>query len=256
MMGRFFCHGDPMLEKIRIVLVNTSHPGNIGSAARAMKTMGLAELYLVDPMLFPHAKANELASNAVDILEKAVVVPTLDEAIADCGLVVGTSTRSRTIPWPMLSPREFAEKAQTESANTTVAILFGREQSGLTNEELHRCHFHIQIPSNPEYSSLNVASAVQVIAYELRVASLALSQTSKTSDEWDYAWATAEQLESFYEHLRQVLIEIEFLNPEVPRQLMTRLRRLFNRARPDVMEMNILRGMLGAVQKSAKKDQK
>jgi tRNA (cytidine32/uridine32-2'-O)-methyltransferase len=238
-----------MLEKIRIVLVNTSHPGNIGSVARAMKTMGLAELYLVDPLKFPDPKAVELASNAGEVLENAVVVDTLDEALQDCRLVIGTSTRSRTIPWPMLTPREFAAKARAESANTKIAVLFGREQSGLTNEELHRCHFHIQIPSNPEYSSLNLAAAVQVIAYELYVASTA---TDVVAEPWDYEWATAEQMESFYAHLAIVLLEIKFLNPAAPRQLLPRLRRLFNRARVDVMEMNILRGVLAAVQKYIK----
>ena len=239
-----------MLENIRIVLVNTSHPGNIGSVARAMKTMGLSELYLVDPHFFPHAKANELASHAVDVLEQATVVADLDAAVNDCGLVVGTSTRSRKIPWPILNPREFAEKVRVEAANVKVAVLFGREQSGLTNEELHRCHLHIQIPTNPDYSSLNIAAAVQVIAYELRMASL---MGAPTAEEWDFEWANAELMELFYEHLERVLIEIEFLNPEVPRQLMTRLRRLFFRARPDVMEMNILRGVLGSVEKKLSK---
>jgi tRNA (cytidine32/uridine32-2'-O)-methyltransferase len=239
-----------MLENIRIILVNTSHPGNIGSAARAMKTMGLSELYLVDPLLFPHAKANEMASNAVDLLEK-VVVADLDTALQDCDLVVGTSTRSRKIPWPLLTPREFAEKAQNQAVFTKkIGVLFGREQSGLTNEELHRCHFHIQIPTNPEYSSLNIAAAVQVIAYELRVASLGEKSASET---WDYEWANAQQMESFYDHLEKVLIDIEFLDPKTPRQLMTRLRRLFYRARPDIMEMNILRGILGMIEKKIRK---
>lgn len=233
-----------MLNSIRIVLVETSHPGNIGSAARAMKTMGLKHLYLVNPQFFPHQKAMEMASSASDILENATVVTTLDAAIKDCHLVVGTSTRSRTIPWPMLSPRELAEKVRAESANMQTAILFGREQSGLTNEELHRCHFHVQIPANPEYSSLNIAAAVQVIAYELRLASL----TQTPSAEWDYPLATAEEMEGFFTHLENVLINRDFLNPKAPRQLMTRLRRLFSRARPDKMEINILRGMLTAVQ--------
>lgn len=234
-----------MLSDIRTVLIQTSHPGNIGSVARALKTMGLSELYLVNPLLYPNPKANEMASGAVDILEAAKVVGEVDEAIADCGLVVGASARSRKIPWPMLSPREFAEKALRESAQHKIAILFGREQSGLTNEELHRCHFHIQIPSNPEYSSLNLAAAVQVIAYELRVA----SQLDVFEEQWDYQFVTAKEMESFYAHLEKVLIEIEFLKPEVPRQLMTRLRRLFNRARLDEMEVNILRGILRAVEK-------
>lgn len=234
-----------MLNKIKIVLINTSHPGNIGSAARAMKTMGLSKLYLVDPMHFPHPKAVEMASGAVDVLEQAVVVKTLDEAIADCGLIVGTSARSRTIPWPMLSPRELALKAIHESESHKTAVLFGREQAGLTNEELHKCHFHIHIPSNPQYSSLNLASAVQVIAYELRVA----AGLDLVKEEWDYRAATAEEMEYFYEHLEKVLIQLKFLKPDVPRQLMTRLHRLFNRARPDELEIKMLRGILSAVEK-------
>ncbi len=234
-----------MLKNIRIVLVNTSHPGNIGSAARAMKTMGLDTLYLVSPQLFPHPKAIEMATGAADILERAVIVDDLTDAIADCGLVVGTSARSRTIPWPMLLPRQFAEKAIVEATTSKVAIIFGREQSGLTNDELHHCHFHLQIPCDPGYTSLNIAAAVQVIAYELRIASLA----ENLKEEWDYQFATAAEMQGFYEHLERVLVAIDFLNPQVPRQLMTRLQRLFNRARPDVMEVNILRGILGAIDK-------
>lgn len=235
-----------MLECIRIVLVNTSHPGNIGSAARAMKTMGLTRLYLVSPLAYPHPKALEMAVGADDILEQAIIVDTLDEAIADCSLVIGSSARMRTIPWPLLTPREMVEKVKQEPAKSQTAILFGREQSGLTNEELHRCHLHVHIPANPDYSSLNIAAAVQVIAYELRVASL--DRESLVTDEWDYRVATADEMEKFFNHLQEVLIEIDFLKANAPRQLMTRLRRLFLRTRPDVMEMNILRGMLSAVQ--------
>ncbi len=239
-----------MLDRIRIVLVNTSHPGNIGSVARAMKTMGLAELYLVSPKEFPHPKAVEMASGASDILDEAAVVQTLDDALADCTLVIGTSARMRTIPWPLLSPRDMAEKIKQEPAINQIAILFGREQSGLTNEELQRCHLHIQIPANPNYSSLNIAAAVQVIAYEIRVA--CLNQAS-FSEEWDYRLATADEMEKFFTHLQEVLIEIDFLKMNAPRKLMTRLRRLFFRTRPDVMEMNILRGMLSAMQEAKKK---
>lgn len=235
-----------MLSNIRIVLVNTSHPGNIGATARAMKTMGLSELCLVEPLMFPHDKAREMASSADDVLENAVVVKTLDDALRGCGLVVGTSTRSRTIPWPMLSPREFAEKARAEAPQHKIAVVFGREQTGLTNEELHKCHFHIQIPSNPEYSSLNVAAAVQVIAYELRVASLAAIENI---EKWDYPYATPEAMELFYEHLERVLLGIKFLNPRAPKQLMPRMRRLFNRARVDELEINMLRGILGMIEK-------
>lgn len=235
-----------MFENIRIILVNTSHPGNIGSAARAMKNMGLSELYLVAPMQFPHRQAQDMASNASDVVDNAIVVDTLEQAIADCHLVVGTSARDRTITWPMLMPREFAEKASTESKESKIAVVFGREQSGLTNEELHLCHYHIHIPSNPEYSSLNLAAAVQVITYELRLAFLAPA----TQEKWDYPYATAKEVEGFYEHLWRVLTELDFLNP--PRQLIARLRRLYNRARMDVMEVNILRGVLSAIEKRIK----
>lgn len=238
-----------LLKNTRIVLINTSHPGNIGSVARAMKTMGLTELYLVSPLNFPHPKAHEMASNAGDVVDQAVVVEDLAQAIGDCELVVGTSARARTIPWPLLTPREFAVKAKQQ--NVKMAILFGREQTGLTNEELHRCHYHIHIPCNPEYSSLNLAMAVQVIAYELYVA--AQDGAITAAEAWDFQWATAEQMEGFYDHLSKVLIELEFLKPEAPRQLMTRLRRLFHRARLDVMELNIMRGILGAIEKQRNK---
>ncbi len=237
-----------MLDQIRIILVNTSHPGNIGSAARAMKTMGLSELVLVSPADFPHPKAQEMASGAGDILASATVVDTLAEAIADCTLVVGTSARSRTIPWPLLSPRQMAEKLHSESpAGGTMALVFGREQSGLNNEELQQCHFHVQIPANPAYSSLNLASAVQVLAYELRVASL---QEDVGADAWDYRLATVDEMEKFFTHLQSVLVAIEFLKLSAPRKLMTRMRRLFLRARPDAMEMNMLRGMLTAIEET------
>lgn len=234
-----------MLENIRIVLINTSHPGNIGAVARAMKTMGLMDLWLVGPLQFPHAKADEMASGATDVLAQATVVDTLDEAIADCALVVGTSARMRTVPWPLVSPRAAAEKVCAEASANQIAVIFGCEQSGLSNAELERCHLHVNIPANPDYSSLNLGAAVQVIAYELRVASL---DVHTTNEEWDYRLATHDEMEKFFIHLQQVMIEIDFLKLSAPRKLMTRLRRFFNRARPDVMEMNILRGMLSAVQ--------
>jgi tRNA (cytidine32/uridine32-2'-O)-methyltransferase len=238
-----------MLDRIRIVLVNTSHPGNIGSVARAIKTMGIRELYLVSPMLFPHPKADELAAGAADILTKAVVVDTLQDAIADCHLVVGTSARQRTVPWPLLMPREMVEKVNAEPADSRIAIVFGREQSGLTNSELQACHLHVQIPTDPDFSSLNIAAAVQVIVYELRLASLV---EKEVVDHWDYRPANIDEMEKLFSHLEKVLIEIDFLKVSAPRKLMTRMRRLFLRARPDVMEMNMLRGMLTAVEESKK----
>lgn len=233
-----------MLDKIRIVLVNTSHPGNIGSAARAMKTMGLTELVLVEPKEFPHQKADEMASGACDILKHAKVVSTLVEAVQDCHLVIGTSARDRAIPWPLYTPREVVAKIQAEASESKVALVFGREQSGLSNEELQTCHWHMQIPANPEYSSLNLAAAVQVVAYEVRVA----STTPIEPTPWDYRLANADEMERLFDHMEDVLKQIEFLKTNAPRKLMTRLRRFFLRARPDVMEINIFRGMLTAVE--------
>lgn len=235
-----------MLNHIRIVLIQTSHPGNIGAAARAMKTMGLTQLYLVSPLYFPHDKAKEMASGATDILDHAVCVATLDEAIADCQLVLGTSARMRTLPWPLLTPRTMAEEVKIVSQQGSVAILFGREQTGLTNEELHRCHAHVEIPANPDYSSLNIAAAVQVIAYELRLASLDHQFTIKKNDE---DLVSAKEMENFFSHLQTTLIDIDFLKKKAPRQLMSRLRRLFFRAKPNATEINILRGILSAIQK-------
>jgi tRNA (cytidine32/uridine32-2'-O)-methyltransferase len=173
-------------SNIRIVLVNTSHPGNIGGAARAMKNMGLERLYLVEPKEYPSDKAVWRSAGAVDVLENAVVVETLDEAIKGCGLVVGTSARERRIPWPLLNPRECGESVWTESEQHEVAVVFGREDRGLTNEELHKCNYHVHIPANPDYSSLNLATAVQVICYEIRMAFLATSEgKALTQQTWD-----------------------------------------------------------------------
>ncbi len=241
-----------MLDRIRIVLVNTSHPGNIGSVARAMKTMGLTKLYLVNPEKFPHPKALEMASNADDIVHQAIVVNDLAQALADCSLVVGTSARSRRIPWPLIRPHEMAQRVSDEPATHEIAICFGNEQSGLTNEELERCHLHVQIPANEAYSSLNIAMAAQVLAYELRLAHLDKVEPPQTAI-WDYRLANADEMEKFFVHLQAVLVQIDFLKLSAPRQLMRRLRRLFSRARLDVMEMNILRGMLTAVEELKRK---
>lgn len=239
-----------MLDHIRIVLIRTSHPGNIGSAARAMKTMGLKRLYLVSPEQFPHDKAKEMASGASDMLDQAIVVDSLNKAIADCSLVIGSSARERTIPWPLFEPREMAKKIKQEFQNNQVAILFGCEQSGLTNEELECCHLHVQIPTDSSYRSLNIAAAVQVIAYELHLMSL---ERIESIDGRSYSLATMEDMENFFLHLQTVLIKIDFLKVEAPRKLMTRLRRFFLRARPDKMEVNMLRGMLTAIQENRDK---
>lgn len=235
-----------MISQPRIVLINTSHPGNIGAAARAMKTMGFSELYLVSPRQFPHVKANEMASNALDVLAKARVVKSLGEAIDDCHLIVGTSARSRSLPWPLMTPRLFAEEIKKKDANTKVAILFGTEQSGLTNEELHKCHFHIHIPANPEYSSLNLAAAVQIIVYELHCAIHSFRENEIHSDS---PLANHQEVENFYQHLERTLITIGFLNPATPKALMARLRRMYNRAQLEKVEINILRGILTEAEK-------
>lgn len=240
-----------MLDQIRIVLVNTSHTGNMGSAARAMKTMGLTRLVLVDPQTLPDDSAHALAAGASDVLANARVVSTLDEAIADCGLVIGTSARSRTLSWPMLDPREAGEKAVGEGMKHPVALVFGRERTGLTNDELQKCHYHVAIPANPEYSSLNLAMAVQTIGYEVRMCWLQ-DQAPEVESEADYP--SAHQLEGFYQHLEQTLLKTGFIADDHPGQVMSKLRRLFNRARPEAIELNILRGILTSIQKPKPQD--
>lgn len=245
-----------MLDNIRVVLVGTSHPGNIGGAARAMKNMGLSRLVLVAPEDFPSGEAVARASGATDVLDAAQVVDTLEEALVGCTLVVGTSARDRRIPWPLLDPRECAvASCEQAAAGGEVALVFGREYAGLTNEELQRCQYHVHIPSNPEFSSLNLAAAVQVLAYEVRMAWLAsegqpLAQVS-VADEGDEP-VTADELESFYRHLEQALVEIGFLDPLRPRHLMSRLRRLYGRSSVSKLEMNILRGILTETIKAAR----
>lgn len=241
-----------MLDQIRIVLVNTSHTGNMGSAARAMKTMGLTQLVLVDPQALPDDNAIALAAGASDVLVNARIVPTLDDAIADCGLVIGTSARSRTLSWPMLDPREAGEKLVTERVKHPVALVFGRERTGLTNDELQKCHYHVAIPANPEYSSLNLAMAVQTLCYEVRMRWL--QDQLPESDEERVDYPSAQQLEGFYQHLEQTLFKTGFITEEHPGHVMSKLRRLFNRARPEVVELNILRGILTSVQKARPQD--
>ncbi|MDZ7683891.1 MAG: tRNA (cytosine(32)/uridine(32)-2'-O)-methyltransferase TrmJ [Gammaproteobacteria bacterium] len=231
---------------VRIVLVETSHPGNIGAAARAMKNMGLSRLILVSPLDFPNEQAVWRAASASDVVESAFVVDTVAEAIADCQLVIGTSARDRRIPWPLLEPRECGEKVTSEAgAGAEVAILFGREARGLKNEELQQCHYHVNIPTAEAYSSLNLAMAVQVIAYEILLA----GRSGKPEPTWDMDYASAEAVEHLFNHLERTLVEVGFHDPQNPRQLMTRLRRLLNRVRLDTMEVNILRGFLTAIEK-------
>ena len=237
------------LDNIRIVLVNTSHPGNIGGVARAMKNMGLSRLYLVKPRQFPDEQADWRAASATDVLESAIVTQSLDEAIGDCQFVVGTSARGRRIPWPLLDPRQCAERMAEVSDREQVAVLFGREDRGLTNDELKVCNLHLNIPTSGAYSSLNLAMAVQIVCYELRMLLAQPGLPASEDQQWDAPFATRENMERFYTHLEQTLTEIEFLDPAAPRQLMSRLRRLYSRVRLDEMELNILRGILTETQK-------
>ena len=239
---------DKRQANIRIVLVNTSHPGNIGGAARAMKNMGLFELYLVQPKEYPAPRAVWRAAGARDVLDNVKVVESVDQAIEGCGLVIGTSARERRIPWPMINPRQCGQRIWKESVTHDVALLFGREDRGLTNSELQKCNYHVNIPSNPDYSSLNLATAVQVLAYEIRMASLSDDKgVLKNIDDWDQPLATSDEVELFHKHLEKTMEEVKFYDPENPKQLLTRMRRLFNRSRMDQMEVSILRGLLSSI---------
>jgi tRNA (cytidine32/uridine32-2'-O)-methyltransferase len=240
------------LHNIRVVLVETSHPGNIGAAARAMKTMGLGRLYLVRPKVYPHAEATARASGAGDVLARAVVCASLDDALGDVQLVIGTSARARTLEPPRLDPRACAAKVGAAAVASEAALLFGRERTGLTNAELDRCHYVTTIPCNPNYCSLNLAAAVQVIAYELMLAAGPPGQHAEPAQDAE-PWATAREIELFYRHLEDTLIALAFLDPANPRHLMRRLRRLFNRTRLSAREVNILRGILTAVRTSLKR---
>ncbi|NRQ44407.1 tRNA (cytosine(32)/uridine(32)-2'-O)-methyltransferase TrmJ [Rheinheimera sp. YQF-2] len=242
-----------MSDQIRIILVGTTHTGNIGSVARAMKTMGLSALYLVAPKELPDGQAYALSAGASDILANAKVFDTLQDAISDCGLVVGSSARSRTLSWPMLEPRECGIKAVQEAATQPVALVFGRESSGLSNEELQLCNYHVCIPANPEYSSLNLAMAVQIITYEVRMARL--QQASQPQAVEEAAYPSSEQMHSFYQHLEQTLNDTGFIIKQHPGVVMTKLKRLFTRARPEEAEYNILRGILTSVQRYGRKAQ-
>ncbi|MDU3066630.1 MAG: TrmH family RNA methyltransferase [Escherichia coli] len=220
-----------MLQNIRIVLVETSHTGNMGSVARAMKTMGLTNLWLVNPLVKPDSQAIALAAGASDVIGNAHIVDTLDEALAGCSLVVGTSARSRTLPWPMLDPRECGLKSVAEAANTP---------------------YHVAIAANPEYSSLNLAMAVQVIAYEVRMAWLATQENGEQVEHEETPYPLVDDLERFYGHLEQTLLATGFIRENHPGQVMNKLRRLFTRARPESQELNILRGILASIEQQNK----
>lgn len=232
-----------MLSHFKVVLVETSHPGNIGAVARAMKNMRMDQLRLVSPKCFPHADATARASGADDVLRAATVFDSLQDAIADCRIVLGASARDRTISWPSLTARQTAEKWGGALPGQNIALVFGRENSGLKNHELDLCHYLLRIPCNSEYSSLNLAAAVQVVCYELFVGS-GQEIISKVGDVGEEPLATAEQMEAFYIHLQQTMADIGFLHPERSKSIMRRLRRIFNRTQLDTKELDILRGIL------------
>jgi tRNA (cytidine32/uridine32-2'-O)-methyltransferase len=263
---------DKFADRIKIVLMRTTHPGNVGAVARAMKNMGLNNLSLVNPefnKVLSEDEALRRSAGAEDILSGAKKFVSLDDAVSDCHVLIGASARSRKMPWPLMNPRDCANEVMKlivdvkgTDVKTKVAFLFGQEASGLSNEELHRCHYHVNIPAIAEFSSLNLAMAVQVICYELRMAFLysdtkknnkAISAIVSPKDEgWDEPLASVKDVEAFLNHLEETLIKTNFHNPNNPRQLMTRLRRLFQRAHLDQMEVNILRGILTSIHKGFK----
>ncbi|EIJ67699.1 tRNA (cytosine(32)/uridine(32)-2'-O)-methyltransferase TrmJ [Pasteurella bettyae] len=239
-----------MLNNIRIVLVETSHSGNIGSAARAMKTMGLKHLYLVSPKQSIDEQAIALSAGAEDVVQNAVVVNNFEEAIADCSLVIGTSARLRHLQNTLVEPRQCGDIAMQEAHSGQVAIVFGREKFGLTNDELLKCRYHLTIPANPEYSSLNLAMAVQLVSYELRMAYLNHQElpvsTIENLNQTVSEKVTAKELEYFYEHTQRVYQSLGFIQNQ---GVMQKLRHLYNRVDIERNELNILRGMLSAVEK-------
>lgn len=235
---------------VRIVLVETSHAGNIGAVARAMKTMGLRDLALVAPKYFPHAEATARASGADDLLAEASVTTDLPSAIGDCSYVVGASARTRSGRWPVISSRRCAREIIGRLPDESVAIVMGPEQSGLTNEDLARCHALVHIPTSPEYGSLNLAMAVQVLCYELRMAALERDSESLAAEQPEQREAppaTAAEIEGFHAQLEDLLARTGFLHPDHPKELRRKLRRLFMRAELDRNEINILRGALASL---------
>ena len=238
-----------LLEKVRGVLIRTSEPGNIGSAARAMKTMGLSKLVLVDPAEFPSAKATARASGADDLLASATVVGSLSEALSGCDLVMGTSARLRDLPWPLLDPRQAASKALDYCDEAeAIAIVFGSERSGMSNEEMDQCHFQIHIPANEAYSSLNLAASVQVLGYEMRMAELAAH--GRDVEQREEVLARREEMENFYGHLFKVMQQVGYYRPDQPKLLRRRVKKLFNRPMMSHAEVQIMRGFLSMIEQS------
>ena len=241
-------------QNISFILVSTTHPGNIGAAARAMKNMGIFQMGLVSPKEFPHEKAFFRAKAATDVLEKAAVHKSLNKAISEAKLVIGTSARNRKVPWPLVSPREAAEEIISfcKTSKDKVAVIFGREDRGLTNEELGLCNLHVHIPSSDEYPSLNLSQAIQIMAYEIRLTALT-NQGRLKKQEWDVPLAENAEIERLIVHFDELMQEVEFYETDNPRQLLTRVRRVFKRSKLDHMEVNICRGVFAAIQKKLKR---
>lgn len=234
-----------ILNNIRIVLCATSHPGNIGSAARAMKTMGFQHFYLVNPQHYPDPQATALAAGATDVLDNAIVTATLSEALVGCAFAIGLSARKRNLSHETVTPKEATQQALKIAQHQEVALVFGTEMSGLSNAELDCCQLLAIIPANPEYSSLNLAMAVQVMCYEMRMQALELRNEPETETKIEpVELANNEDLERFYTHLEETLVHIGYLNPAAPKKLFERLRRLYARARLEKEEINLLRGIL------------
>lgn len=238
-------------DRVRFCLVRTTHPGNIGATARAMKTMGLRRLYLVEPERFPGQEVTSRAAGGADLLDDAVVTASLVDALHDCALVLGTTARQRKVGWPTVDPGQAADLLLAEArAGRHAAVVFGTERSGLSNLDVEHCHQLVRIPTADDYSSLNLAAAAQIIAYEIRKAATTATEPAGGPDTLAVDPA---DMQRFYRHLQQVLQELDFVKtPHPPVVLMRKLIRLFNRARPDREELNILRGILTAVQDGLK----
>ena len=242
-------NSNEQLNSIKVVLVGTTHPGNIGATARAMKNMGIVNMALVEPKEFPSDIATYRSKAAKDVLENAEVFDTLKMAISDCELVIGTSARERKVPWPILNPKDASQEVSRGSLNNKVAVVFGREDRGLTNEELGLCNIHVHIPTDPEYSSLNLSQAVQIMVYEIRSAIL---ENEGNDGNWDVEFADNDQTERLISHMDELMQEVDFYEIDNPRKLLLRVRRFFKRSRLDVMEVNIFRGLFAAIQKKLK----
>ena len=241
-------------QNISFILVGSTHPGNIGAAARAMKNMGIHQMGLVSPKEFPHEKAFFRAKAATDVLEKAVIYKSLKEAISETKLVIGTSARNRKVPWPIVSPSEAAEEIVSfiKTSEDKTAVVFGREDRGLTNEELGLCNLHVHIPSSDEYPSLNLSQEIQIIAYEIRLKALSHEGMLK-KQEWDVPLAENAEIEKLIEHFDELMQEVEFYKTDNPRQLLRRVRRFFKRSKLDHVEANVFRGVFAAIQKKLKR---